>query len=122
MKTEVLRRAFRDGPFTAGDAAVVLGIQDPSSTLSRLKASGVLERTGRGCYRFASLDKWQTIDSQLARENVRTTRSDRADILAKLAQQRFQMWLATGYLTRTGDRRYTVRTRPRAGALDVRRR
>jgi len=122
MKTEVLRRAFGDDPFSASEAAVVMGIQDPSSTLSRLKASGVLERTGRGRYRFASLDKWQTIDSQLARENIRTTRSDRADTLSKLAQQRFQMWLDTGYLTRTGDRRYVVRMRPRSGGLNVRRR
>lgn len=122
MNTEILRRAFRDDPFTASEAAVVLGIRDPSSMLSRLKAAGILERPERGTYRFASLDKWQAIESLLARENVRSTRSDRIETLSQLAKQRFENWLETGYLARTGDRRYAVRMRPRSGGLNVIRR
>jgi DNA-binding transcriptional ArsR family regulator len=122
MNTEVLRRAFKEGAFSAGEAAMALGIRDVSSTLSRLKAAGVLERMGRGKYRFASLDKWQRIDAQLAKENIRLTRSDRVETLSALAKQRFQMWQDTGYLTRTGDRRFTVRMKPRAGGLNVGRR
>ena len=96
MNTEVLRRAFREGPFTPKEAAAALGIRDVSSTLSRLKGAGILERVGRGRYRFASLDKWQTIDVMLARENIRSTRDDRGETLAILAQQRFKGWLDTG--------------------------
>jgi hypothetical protein len=121
MNTEVLRRAFRGEPFSTGDAAAVLGIHDISSTLSRLKAAGVLERIGRGRYRFASLDKWQAMDGLLAREQVRSTRSDRLDTLSRLARDRFRSWLDTGYLTRTGERQYRVRIRPRSGGLSVRR-
>ena len=122
MITELLRRAFKEGTFTAGEAATALGIRDVSSTLSRLKAAGVLERVGRGVYGFADLEKWQGIDSWLARENVRTTSLDRGETMAMLAQARFQSWLATGYLTRTAPRSYAVRMRPRAGGLNVRRR
>ena len=122
MMTEILRRAFGGGTFTASEAAAALGIRGPSSTLYRLKSAGVLERAGRGTYRFAPLDRWQGIDTRLALEGIRTTRRDRSKTTADLAAKRFQAWLATGYLVRTAARKYTVnlRTGPKGG-LRVRR-
>lgn len=122
MLTEVLRRAFRDGPFTPGEAAAVLGIKGPSSTLYRLKAAGILERIARGTYRFAPLDAWQRVDLRLEQESMRAARAQREEVVSVLAAKRFQDWLATGYLVRTGARRYRLNmpTRP-VGGLNVRR-
>ena len=122
MVTEALRRAFRDDSFTASEAALVLGIRGPSSTLNRLKASGVLERTSRGVYRFAPLDSWQRIDLRLEREALRSTRRDREAILGRLATQRWATWLASGYVNPLGPRRYAVQIQTTRGeALRVRR-
>lgn len=122
MLTEALRRAFGETPFRPREAADVLGIRSPYSTLNRLKSAGILERVGRATYRFAPLDGWERLDAYLEQETLRSTRTGRAKTIGELAAKRFLDWRSTGYLVRTGQRRYEVRLRtgPVKG-LDVRR-
>lgn len=49
-----LREAFGDREFTPKEAAMVLGIDDPSPYLRRWKTLGLVKRIGRGQYRLAS--------------------------------------------------------------------
>ena len=94
MLTETLRRAFGDQTFTPPEAAAALGIQSPYSTLNRLKQAGVLERVGRGTYRFAPLTALPRASTSSVAEDERTS------VLVAMAKAGWESWLATGRLER----------------------
>lgn len=123
MLTETLRRAFGGRPFSAAEAGQVLGIRGTSSTLNRLKSAGVIERIGRGVYRFASLSGWTRLEVALAREQVRSSRAGRERTLAQVARARWSAWKRSGYVETLGPRRFRLRIQTEAGVgLHVRRR
>lgn len=104
MMIEAMRRAFGDTEFTATDAGYVLGARQPYSVLTRLKQAGVLERLGRGRYRFAPLAE-PAVAPYLERLQIEESRRGREDTIAALASARWQDWLASGRLERLGPRR-----------------
>lgn len=121
MRIEALRRAFGDASFSAGDAALVLGIRSPYSSLNRLRTAGVLDRVGYGVYRFSPLDQ-PLLTPYLERESIRATRADREATFASLARKRWASWIQQGFIEPLGERRFRVTLRQETeGGVRVRR-
>lgn len=122
MKIEALRRAFGDTPFTAAEAAALLDVRSPYSTLTRLKEAGVLERVGRGAYRFAPPERGEQVADHLEREAIRTLRARRDEEVPELARLRWQAWQKAGYVVPVGPRRLRVNVGRPVRRVDARRR
>lgn len=123
MITESLRRAFQDNPFTPQEAATVLGIQSPYSTLNRLKEAGVIERRGRGVYGFTPLDRPLKVGDRLEHEMILGLRKKRDAELPAIARRAWRLWRRSGYIEPLGPRHYRVAIRRKqGGAARVRRR
>ena len=121
MKAEVLRRAFGREPFSVAEAREVWGIRNVASTLNRLKEAGIIERVGRGTYRITSNDTPLRIERGLEQSGIQALRARRAPEMARLAERRWQAWLDTGYVTKTGPRSYRIRVPDlKAGGARVR--
>ena len=112
MNTESLRRAFLDQAFSAADANIVLGLRNPYSVLGRLKAAGIVQRLGRGEYRFTPLDTEPVVAVYLEKEAMRQSRLTRQVDLTKLAKDRWAAWMSIGRVQQQGPRRYQWNPRP----------
>jgi len=109
MNESLLRSAFGLDGFTVLEATRLLGI-DPKPLLTRLKQSGIVERVGRGRYRFRTDDAAARVGQKLASLALAKERRTEADIrsLAVTAKVRWESWIGSGRLVVNG-RHYTWR-------------
>ncbi len=109
MKESLLRAAFGSDEFTVPEARALLGV-DPGSLLTRLKQFGVLQRVGRGRYRFRADDTAARVGQKLASLDLARQRRTEEDIrsLAETSKVRWNAWLESGRL-RVEGRHYTWR-------------
>lgn len=97
--------AFGPGRFRAVDAARAMGVRKASSALSRYLQEGVLERLGRGKYRFALRPRTQEIAAHLLEvESVR-----QAELFPALAGETMRTWRESGRFVKLARNRYRLR-------------
>jgi hypothetical protein len=109
MNESLMRSAFGLTEFSVAEATQLLGA-DPKPLLSRLKQSGIVQRVGRGRYRFRTDDAAARIGQKLASMDLARERRTEADIrnLAQTAKIRWESWIESGRL-RVEGRHYTWR-------------